>query len=54
MNLLHTLVAAEIENAPLGTLPTSIDLSMLQSAQPTTGRTISIAELLAWAPRITN
>ncbi len=43
---LHALAAVEIENAPLGTLPSSTDESALQTAQPTTGRTITITDLL--------
>lgn len=46
--LLHALVAVEIGNAPLGTLPNSSDVEV-GTAQPTTGRTLSIAELLAGA-----
>ena len=46
---LHALAAVEIENAPLGTLPTSVSEETLQSGQPTTGRTLSIADLLAGA-----
>lgn len=49
--LLHALEAAEIENAPLGTLPNSLDKSRVGTAQPTTGRRITIAELLAAALR---
>ena len=48
--LLHALETAEIESAPLGTLPTDTDLSAW-STQPTTGRRITIAELLAAALR---
>lgn len=44
--MLHALAAVEIENAPLGTLPTSSADASVQSGQPTTGRTISIADLL--------
>ena len=43
---LHALASIEIENALLGTLPSSTDKSVLQTAQPTTGRTITITELL--------
>jgi len=46
---LHALAAIEIENAPLGISPTSGDESTVQSGQPTTGRTLSIADLLAGA-----
>ena len=46
---LHALAAVEIENAPLGTLPTSISEEMLQSGQPTTGRILSIADLMRGA-----
>lgn len=44
--VLHALSAIEIENALLGTLPSSTDKSVLQTAQPTTGRTVTITELL--------
>lgn len=44
--LLHALAAVEIENAPLGTLPSYSDAEAFQTAQPTTGRTLTIAELL--------
>lgn len=47
--LLHALGATEMESAPLGTLPTSTGDPALQSTQPTTGRTISIADLLRGA-----
>ena len=43
---LHALAAVEIENALLGTVPTSAEASTLQSDQPTTGRTLSIKQLL--------
>ncbi|MDP2811774.1 MAG: hypothetical protein Q8O34_16675 [Rhodocyclaceae bacterium] len=43
---LHALAAVEIENAPLGTLPTSSAEALVQSGQPTTGRTVNIADLL--------
>ncbi|MFA7238872.1 MAG: hypothetical protein WC091_02075 [Sulfuricellaceae bacterium] len=46
---LHALAAIEIENAPLGISPTSGDESSVQSGQPTTERTLSIADLLAGA-----
>ena len=36
----------EIESAPLGISPSSKSLDALQTGQPTTGRTISISELL--------
>lgn len=49
--LLHALDAAEIESAPLGTLLTSTDSSALQSTQPTTGRFVTIADLLRGALR---
>ena len=48
--LLHALEAAEIESAPLGTLLTDANLSTW-STQPTTGRTVTIADLLAGAQR---
>ncbi|MBS7349377.1 MAG: minor capsid protein, partial [Comamonas sp.] len=44
--LLHALEAVEIENAPLGTLPNSPLKEGMGTTQPTTGRTISISELL--------
>lgn len=44
--LLHALSAIEIENAPLGTLPSYSSTEVLQTTQPTTGRTITITELL--------
>ena len=43
--LLHALEAVEIENAPLGTLPTA-PRTGVRTGQPTTGRTISVADLL--------
>lgn len=46
---LHALAAVEIENAPLGTLPTSSAEASVQSGQPTTGRTLNIADLLRGA-----
>lgn len=47
--LLHALAAVEIENAPLGTLPAYSGDESLQQGQPTTGRTVSIADLLCGA-----
>lgn len=47
--MLHALAAVEIENAPLGTLPTSSAEALVQSGQPTTGREISISDLLSGA-----
>ena len=47
--MLHALSALEIENAPLGTLPAYSGANALQQGQPTTGRTISISELLKTA-----
>ena len=44
--ILHALAAVEIRNAPLGTLPSYSGAEALQTAQPTTGRVITIAELL--------
>lgn len=44
--LLHALEAVEIENAPLGIFPPSAYNDALQTGQPTTGRTITIAHLL--------
>lgn len=49
--LLHALDTAEIESAPLGTLLTGTDLSELRSTQPTTGRFVTIADLLRGALR---
>lgn len=49
--LLHALESTEIEGAPLGTLLTSADSSALQSTQPTTGRVVTIADLLRGALR---
>jgi hypothetical protein len=43
---LHALAAVEIEDAPLGTLPSYSSDESLQTAQPTTGRMITVAELL--------
>ncbi|MDR1350731.1 MAG: hypothetical protein LBJ59_08175 [Zoogloeaceae bacterium] len=48
--ILHALEAMEIENAPLGTLPNSSG-KKVGTAQPTTGRTITIADLLKSAIR---
>ncbi|MEI2742727.1 MAG: phage minor head protein [Candidatus Competibacter sp.] len=48
---LHALAAVEIENAPPGTFPASADRAAVQPDQPTTGRKISIANLLAGATR---
>jgi len=42
---LHALEAVEIENAPLGTSP-ALDTNAHEPAQPTTERTVSIADLL--------
>lgn len=48
--VLHALSAAEIENAPLGTLPVHEILKEPKpQAQPTTGRTMTIADLLRGA-----
>jgi len=49
--MLHALSAIEIENAPLGILPSysSSELPELQKAQPTTGRSVSIKQLLQGA-----
>lgn len=46
---LHALSAVEIENAPLGTLPAYSGAEALQQDQPTTGRKLSIADLLRGA-----
>ncbi|MCY1197251.1 Large polyvalent protein-associated domain 3 [compost metagenome] len=43
---LHALEAVEIENAPPGTFPTYQPLEAGRTDQPTTGRAISIADLL--------
>jgi hypothetical protein len=43
---LHALAAVEIENAPLGTFPSYSGDESLQTGQPTTGREISIVDLL--------
>jgi hypothetical protein len=47
--LLHVLDTVEIEGAPLGTLPNSPEQAGAGTTQPTTGRTISIADLLRGA-----
>ena len=47
--LLHALDTAEIEGAPLGTLPNSPAEAGVGTTQPTTGRTVSIADLLRGA-----
>lgn len=44
--LLHALEAVEIENAPLGISPSSTPYDALQTGQPTTGRTLTISDLL--------
>lgn len=44
--MLHALSALEIENAPLGTLPAYSGANALQQGQPTTGRAMSIRDLL--------
>lgn len=46
---LHALDAAEIEGAPLGTLPNSPAEAGVGTTQPTTGRTITVADLLRGA-----
>ncbi|MDR1275393.1 MAG: hypothetical protein LBL72_03280, partial [Candidatus Accumulibacter sp.] len=43
---LHALSTVEIENVPLGTLPVYSSPDGLQLAQPTTGRKVSISDLL--------
>lgn len=43
---LYALESFEIEDALLGILPSSPPDSVVQKAQPTTGRTISIEQLL--------
>ncbi|MDR2092329.1 MAG: minor capsid protein [Azoarcus sp.] len=48
--ILHALDAVEIESAPLGTLPNS-GKSAVGTGQPTTGRTITIDDLLRGAQR---
>ena len=48
--LLHALEAVEIENAPLGTFPaSSATNASVQQGQPTTGRWISIRQLMTGA-----
>lgn len=47
--MLHALSALEIENAPLGTLPAYSGANALQQGQPTTGRSVSIRDLLQTA-----
>lgn len=49
--MLHALSAVEIENAPLGILPSYSSAEALQKAQPTTGRTLSVSDLLRGAQR---
>ena len=49
--LLHALESAEIESAPLGTLPNSSTDAEMGTTQPTTGRVITIAHLLRGAAR---
>ena len=49
--LLHALEAVEIESALPGTLLNSPQANGVGTAQPTTGRTLTIAELLAGAKR---
>jgi SPP1 gp7 family putative phage head morphogenesis protein len=44
---LHALESLKIESAPLGILPSTTPKGAEQKAQPTTGRTISIAQLMA-------
>lgn len=48
---LHALEAVEIENAPPGTFPTSQPLEAGRSDQPTTGRAVSISDLLGSSTR---
>ena len=43
---LHALKAVEIESAPLGIFPAYSVADAIQQGQPTTGRTITIADLL--------
>lgn len=43
---LHALEAVEIESAPLGTLLSYSSDTTLRTAQPTTGRMVSITQLL--------
>jgi Large polyvalent protein-associated domain 3 len=48
--MLHALSSVEIENAPLGTVPASDTKKVaLQQAQPTTGRAVSVRDLLRGA-----
>jgi hypothetical protein len=47
--VLRTPEAAEMENAPLGIFPSYSGDESLQTGQPTTGRTASLADLLAGA-----
>lgn len=47
--LLHALDTVEMESAPLGTLPNSPAKAGVGTTQPTTGRTVSIADLLRGA-----
>lgn len=44
--MLHALAAVEIENVPLGTLPAYSGAMALQQGQPTTGRALSINDLM--------
>ncbi|WP_293995713.1 hypothetical protein [Sphaerotilus sp.] len=48
---LHALSSAEIENAPLGIFPSYSSAEALQTDQPTTGRTVSVRDLLRGAQR---
>ncbi|MEX8509783.1 MAG: hypothetical protein AB3X37_03325 [Leptothrix ochracea] len=50
-HVLHALSAFDIENAPLGTFPASTVETVLQPDQPTTGRVVSVRELLYGAQR---
>lgn len=43
---LHALEAVEIENAPLGIFPSYSNAEAFQTGQPTTGRALSISDLL--------
>lgn len=45
----HIVEAVEIENAPLGIFPPYSNAKAFQTGQPTTGRTLSISELLRGA-----
>lgn len=50
--ILHAIQAVEIENAPLGTLPAhEAPMVPKPQAQPATGRTISVRDLLVGAQR---